>query len=67
MYLRDRPDTGRGGAEAAVNEVVGRGVADRDRIAIGGHSNGAFMTANLLAHTRLLRAGIAALAPTTAH
>ena len=46
-------------AEAAVNEVVKRGAADRDRIAIGGHSNGAFMTANLLAHTRLFRAGIA--------
>ena len=46
-------------AEAAVNEVVNRGVADRDRIAIGGHSYGAFMTANLLAHTRLFRAGIA--------
>lgn len=46
-------------AEAAVNEVVKRGVADRERIAIGGHSYGAFMTANLLAHTRLFRAGIA--------
>ncbi|HEX5343706.1 MAG TPA: prolyl oligopeptidase family serine peptidase [Duganella sp.] len=46
-------------AEAAVEEVVRRGVADRHRIAIGGHSYGAFMTANLLAHTRLFRAGIA--------
>ena len=46
-------------AEAAIDEVVRRGVADRDRIAIGGHSYGAFMTANLLAHTRLFRAGIA--------
>jgi dipeptidyl aminopeptidase/acylaminoacyl peptidase len=46
-------------AEAAVDEVVRRGVADRDRIAIGGHSYGAFMTGNLLAHTRLFRAGIA--------
>ncbi len=46
-------------AEAAVNEVVKRGVADRNRIAIGGHSYGAFMTGNLLAHTRLFRAGIA--------
>ena len=35
------------------------GVADRDRIAIGGHSYGAFMTANLLAHSDLFRAGIA--------
>jgi dipeptidyl aminopeptidase/acylaminoacyl peptidase len=46
-------------AEAAVDEVVRRGVADRDRIAIGGHSYGAFMTGNLLAHTRLFKAGIA--------
>ncbi|MFZ6654884.1 prolyl oligopeptidase family serine peptidase [Undibacterium sp. TJN19] len=46
-------------AEAAVEEVVRLGVADRSRIAIGGHSYGAFMTANLLAHTRLFRAGIA--------
>ncbi len=46
-------------AEAAIDEVVKRGVADRDRIAIGGHSYGAFMTGNLLAHTRLFRAGIA--------
>lgn len=46
-------------AEAAVEEVVRRGVAERHRIAIGGHSYGAFMTANLLAHTRLFRAGIA--------
>jgi dipeptidyl aminopeptidase/acylaminoacyl peptidase len=46
-------------AEAAVNEVVRRGVADRHRIAIGGHSYGAFMVGNLLAHTRLFRAGIA--------
>jgi dipeptidyl aminopeptidase/acylaminoacyl peptidase len=46
-------------AEAAVNKVVDMGVADRDRIAVGGHSYGAFMTANLLAHTDLFRAGVA--------
>jgi dipeptidyl aminopeptidase/acylaminoacyl peptidase len=46
-------------AQAAVDEVVRRGVADRDRIAVGGHSYGAFMTANLLAHSRLFKAGIA--------
>ncbi|MEW6736712.1 MAG: prolyl oligopeptidase family serine peptidase [Acidobacteriota bacterium] len=46
-------------AEAAVNEVVRRGVADPDKIAIAGHSYGAFMTTNLLAHTDLFRAGIA--------
>jgi dipeptidyl aminopeptidase/acylaminoacyl peptidase len=46
-------------AEAAVEAVVAEGVADRDRIAVGGHSYGAFMTGNLLAHTDLFRAGIA--------
>ena len=46
-------------AQAAIDEVVRRGVADRDRIAIGGHSYGAFMTANLLAHSDLYRAGLA--------
>ncbi|MCU0644606.1 MAG: prolyl oligopeptidase family serine peptidase [bacterium] len=46
-------------AKAAIDEVVRRGIADRDRIAIGGHSYGAFMTANLLAHSDLFRAGIA--------
>jgi dipeptidyl aminopeptidase/acylaminoacyl peptidase len=46
-------------AEAAVNKVVEMGVADRDRIGVGGHSYGAFMTANLLAHCDLFRAGIA--------
>lgn len=46
-------------AEAAINKVVDLGVADRGRIAIGGHSYGAFMTANLLAHSDLFRAGIA--------
>ena len=35
------------------------GVADRDRVGVGGHSYGAFMTANLLAHSDLFRAGIA--------
>ena len=46
-------------ADAAVNQIVAMGVADKDRIAVGGHSYGAFMTANLLAHTTLFRAGIA--------
>ena len=46
-------------AQAAVDEVVRRGVADRARIAIAGHSYGAFMTANLLAHSRLFATGIA--------
>ncbi|MFP3941668.1 MAG: S9 family peptidase [Thermoanaerobaculia bacterium] len=46
-------------AEAAVDAVVERGVAERGRIAIGGHSYGAFMAANLLAHSDLFAAGIA--------
>ncbi len=46
-------------ARAAVDKVVELGVADRERIGIGGHSYGAFMTANLLAHTNIFRAGIA--------
>lgn len=47
------------GAEAAVDYVVGRGVAQRDKIGIGGHSYGAFTTVNLLAHTNLFQLGIA--------
>jgi dipeptidyl aminopeptidase/acylaminoacyl peptidase len=46
-------------AQAAVDKVVEMGIADRDRIAVGGHSYGAFMTANLLAHSDLFRTGIA--------
>ncbi len=46
-------------ARAAVDELVALGVGDRDRVAVGGHSYGAFMTANLLSHTSLFRAGIA--------
>ena len=46
-------------AQAAVDHLVEMGVGDRDRIGIGGHSYGAFMTANLLAHSDLFRAGIA--------
>jgi dipeptidyl aminopeptidase/acylaminoacyl peptidase len=46
-------------AEAAINKLVEMGIADKNRIAIGGHSYGAFMTANLLAHSDLFAAGIA--------
>lgn len=46
-------------AQAAADAVVARGVASRDRLAIGGHSYGAFMTANLLAHSDIFRTGIA--------
>ncbi len=44
---------------AAVDAIVDAGIADRNRIGVGGHSYGGFMTANLLAHSRLFRAGIA--------
>lgn len=54
-YIQQLSDS----ARAAVDAVVELGVADRDRIAVGGHSYGAFMTANLLAHTDLFRTGIA--------
>lgn len=46
-------------AEAAINKLSEMGVADKNRVAVGGHSYGAFMTANLLAHTNLFKAGIA--------
>jgi dipeptidyl aminopeptidase/acylaminoacyl peptidase len=46
-------------AQAAVDKVVEMGVAERDHIGVGGHSYGGFMTANLLAHSRLFRAGFA--------
>ncbi len=46
-------------AQAAIGTLVKMGVADENRIAIGGHSYGAFMTANLLAHSKLFAAGIA--------
>lgn len=46
-------------AQAAIDFAVERGVADPDRVAVGGHSYGAFMTANLLAHSDLFRTGIA--------
>jgi dipeptidyl aminopeptidase/acylaminoacyl peptidase len=46
-------------AEAAIKKLDEMGVGDRNRVAVGGHSYGAFMTANLLAHTKLFKAGIA--------
>lgn len=46
-------------ARAAIDKAVEMGVTDRDRVGVGGHSYGAFMTANLLAHSDLFRAGIA--------
>jgi len=46
-------------AEAAIHQLSALGVGDSNRVAVGGHSYGAFMTANLLAHTQLFKAGIA--------
>ncbi|KGE53574.1 prolyl oligopeptidase family serine peptidase [Xanthomonas axonopodis pv. vasculorum] len=46
-------------ATAAVDKAVELGVVDRQRIGVTGHSHGALMTANLLAHTDLFRAGAA--------
>ena len=46
-------------AKAAVDKAVELGVVDPDRVGVTGHSHGALMTANLLAHTELFRAGVA--------
>lgn len=46
-------------ARAAIDQATAMGVTDPERVGVGGHSYGAFMTANLLAHSRLFRAGIA--------
>jgi len=46
-------------AKAAIDAGVSLGVVDRNRVGVMGHSYGAFMTANLLAHSDLFKAGIA--------
>ncbi len=46
-------------AQAAIDKAVEMGVADRDAVVVGGHSYGAFMTANLLAHCDLFVTGVA--------
>ena len=46
-------------AKAAIDAVDSMGYIDRNRVAVGGHSYGAFMTANLLTHSNLFAAGIA--------
>ncbi len=48
-----------GAAKAAIDALDARGVVDRRKVVVGGHSYGAFMTANLLAHSDLFAAGIA--------
>ncbi|WP_299125978.1 prolyl oligopeptidase family serine peptidase [uncultured Winogradskyella sp.] len=45
--------------KAAIDAVDNLGYIDRDKVAVGGHSYGAFMTANLLSHSNLFAAGIA--------
>jgi dipeptidyl aminopeptidase/acylaminoacyl peptidase len=47
------------GAKAAIDKAVELGVTDPDRVGVAGHSYGGFMTANLLAHSDLFRAGVA--------
>ena len=46
-------------ARAAINAVDKLGYIDKERVAVGGHSYGAFMVANLLSHSDLFAAGIA--------
>ena len=46
-------------AQAAVDETVKRGFGDGERVGVGGHSYGAFMTAHLLAQSDIFKAGIA--------
>lgn len=46
-------------SRAVIKAGAERGVTDPNRVAIGGHSYGAFMTANVLAHTNLFKAGVA--------
>jgi len=48
-----------GAAKAAIDHAAELGVADPDRACVGGHSYGAFMTANLMAHSDLFKAGVA--------
>lgn len=48
-----------GSAKAAIDYLAQRKIADPKRVVVGGHSYGAFMTANLLAHSDLFAAGIA--------
>ena len=45
--------------KAAIDAVDDLGYVDRTRVGVGGHSYGAFMTANLLSHSDLFAAGIA--------
>lgn len=46
-------------AKAAIDALDQKGIIDPARVAVGGHSYGAFMVANLLSHSDLFAAGIA--------
>ena len=46
-------------AEAAIDFLDEAGIGDRNRVAVGGHSYGSFMTVNLMAHSKLFKAGLA--------
>ncbi len=46
-------------AKAAIDKAADMGFVDPNRVGVGGHSYGAFMTANLMAHSNIFRAGIA--------
>ena len=46
-------------AETAINYLDSIGIGDRNRVAVGGHSYGSFMTVNLMAHSKLFKAGLA--------
>ncbi|HOQ60363.1 MAG TPA: prolyl oligopeptidase family serine peptidase [Vicinamibacterales bacterium] len=52
-------DNLRNGLSAVIDELDRRGYIDRDRLAIGGHSYGAFSAVNAMAHTPFFKAGIA--------
>ena len=45
--------------QAAIDAVDQLGYIDRKRVAVGGHSYGAFMTANLLSHSNIFACGVA--------
>jgi dipeptidyl aminopeptidase/acylaminoacyl peptidase len=46
-------------AKAAIDKAAEMGVTDPNRVGVGGHSYGAFMTENLLAHCDLFKGGVA--------
>jgi len=49
----------RNNLSAVIDELDRRGIADRQRMGIGGHSYGAFSTVNAMVHTPFFKAGIA--------